>query len=320
MKQTNDYNSLSHVMNQLEAYIYVIDFQSCELLAINEKLKHMIGDAIGKVCWQSMPFDQKGPCKFCTARQLLIAEDDKITHPMIYEFQDPLKKQWFIVQEQAIFWPDDRWVRLKIMIHYDHLKNSYEAREKNFVSKEKMMAKMAHKIRTPLNAILGYTQLMGYKKNTSQENREYLTAIQQCGDQVLDLIKNFSSILKRKDDPNAKQKRSENRLEIFDFAQRILTNERDSVHKKENSNDPVFNDSFDHQSTKKINIAPWLIERVKQMPIEWLKETKEAIEMLDPVKTKIQINKLEKEDLKAASVLMDWVNRFDFERLQQLFA
>jgi len=324
MNKSNNLNSLSHVMNQLDAYIYVVDFQSCELLVMNEKLKHMIGNAVGKLCWQYMPFDQTGPCKFCTARQMLIGEDDKIAAPMIYEFQNPVKKEWFLVQEQAICMSDNRWARLKIMININHLKQTYEAKEKKIVSKEKMMAKMAHKIRTPLNAILGYTQMMLYKKNAQQGHREYLTAIQQCGEQVLDIINSFSNkiIIKKMNDHNSVQKRSKNRLEIFDFAQRILTNESDSFHKKDNrhSKNPVNDNSVEHKSSEKFDIAPWLIESVKQQPSHWLKESKEAIEMLDQLKTKNQINKLEKKDVKTASVLMDWVNRFDFERLQQLFA
>ena len=72
------------------------------------------------------------------------------------------------------------------------------------------------------------------------------------------------------------------------------------------------------QSHKEINTHGWLLDSIKQMPATWQKQFKSSIEMLDPIITKSYITKMEKKGLQAASVLMDWVNQFNFNRLQQL--
>ena len=74
------------------------------------------------------------------------------------------------------------------------------------------------------------------------------------------------------------------------------------------------------QSHKEINTPDWLLDSIKQMPATWQKQFKNSIEMLDPIKTKYYITKMEKKYLQSASVLMDWVNQFNFDRLQELIS
>jgi CheY-like chemotaxis protein len=437
--ETNNH-LLNHVMNHIDAFIYVSDFKTHEMLWINEKLKQVIGEAVGKLCWQAMPFKQNCPCKFCTDESLLSGKQDQLNKAVINEFQHPVTQKWFMVQEQSIPWPDGRLVRLKIMMDYQNLNQINDNKEELFLSKEKQVGKIAHELRTPLNAILGYTQLMRYKKDFSHGGLDYINSIQHCGEQLLSLINDISRIAKGTSDTQSDVGRSKKRIELFDIAQDLLQKDPDipnklppkksrtdkilvvddssnnrkfvintldllgfhtkeasdghqaleiwenwnpdlilldiympkvngydviqTIRDKELPGDHVFviavsassleNDKklaiesgcddylmkpfqlntlieliekymnadtsqkSNQQSHKEINTPDWLLDSIKQMPVKWQKQFKDSIEMLDPIQTKYYITKMEKKDLQAASVLMDWVNQFNFDRLQQL--
>jgi len=436
-------NESARILNHLNALIYVTDFDTHELLFVNEKLKQIIGNAVGKKCWQSMPFEQKGPCKFCTDSKLLLNEKDHSKTSVIKEFQHPVTQKWFVVQDQAIPWTG-RLVRLTIMMDYHNLRQLYNKPEKSLLSKKDSQdRKIVHELRTPLNAILGYTQLMMYKKDYSPENHNYIEAIHHCGHQLLSMINSISksdyesrpddvqkspdffniaqSLLQTNsdtttqndtttqsdkttqidsdsskvlvvDDSADNRKFVVNTLDILGF----LTNEASNgqqalemweswkpdlifldiympelnghdviktIRKKEAPGDHVIIIAVSASSLEKdktfalesgcddflfkpFNISTlielirkylrahspqkkshsnfeiknfnWLLKHIKKMPSNWLEEFKTSIEMLDPVNTKYHLSKLEKEDFKAASVLKEWVNQFDFERLQQL--
>jgi len=436
MKTTHYKDQLSLVMKHLDAFIYVSDFQTYEMLFINEKLKQLIGDAVGKLCWKSMPFEQTGPCNFCTDSKSLLTKKNNKKKPVRKEFLNPANQQWFIVQEQAIPWPDGRMVRLKIMMNCHHLKEHNQNKEKKFLSNEKKIGNLAHELRTPLNAILGYTQLMLYKKDYSHGSLEYINAIHHCGEQLITMINDISSISKGNNDTKPEIEDSENRLELFNIAENILQTKSENIHipqqetttskvlvvddssdnrkfiintldilgfhtkeasdgqaaleiwktwhpdlilldiympeisghdvikairKNERSEDHVIviavsASSFENDRNLAIasgcddylvkpfklntlieligkyiharrhkkmpqqmnNKEDWLLKSIQKMPSKWLNALKKSVEMLDPIKTKYYISKLEQEDLQAASVLKDWINQFQFDRLQQL--
>lgn len=441
MNKNNEMNSFSCVMNNMDAQIYVVDMNSYNLLFVNEKLQQIIGNALGKQCWQSIMPDQTGPCEFCTNKSLLVDENGIVRPPVIKEFKHPANQKWYLTQEQAILWHDNQYVRLRILIDFDNIKLDNEKKEKHFITREQMVGKMVHGFRTPLNAILGYTQLILYKKDYSQASREYIKAIHQCGEELLSLINGMYDFAKSKSNDKPHTQLSENRFELFDIAKKIINEpeietETEVISKKETSKrkilvvddtdsnrvflintldimgfstkgasngqhaidiwkewkpDLILMDIYmpdidgndvikiirkdespgthviiiavsassienDHsrafssgcddflikpikldklfeliekhlneyktnqaiQKTHEQHTPPWLLDIIKQMPQKWLFEFKESIEMLDPIKTKFLIRKLEEKDIQAASVLMGWLKKYNFERLQQL--
>lgn len=54
--------------------------------------------------------------------------------------------------------------------------------------KSQFVASMSHELRTPLNGILGYAQLLLKDATLSDEQRRFIAAIEQCGDNLLILI------------------------------------------------------------------------------------------------------------------------------------
>ncbi len=58
--------------------------------------------------------------------------------------------------------------------------------------KTKFLANMSHEVRTPLNAIMGFTELLMYKAyNDSEEEAKYLNTIHSSGTYLLNIIKNI---------------------------------------------------------------------------------------------------------------------------------
>ena len=55
---------------------------------------------------------------------------------------------------------------------------------------------MSHELRTPLNGILGYAQILSRSKTFSQEEKEGVSIIHQCGTHLLTLINDILDLSK----------------------------------------------------------------------------------------------------------------------------
>lgn len=63
-------------------------------------------------------------------------------------------------------------------------------------AKSTFLSNMSHEMRTPMNAILGYSQLMQRESSLSLEQREYLSIINRSGEHLLTLINDVLEIAK----------------------------------------------------------------------------------------------------------------------------
>ncbi len=71
------------------------------------------------------------------------------------------------------------------LLELEHSKDAAEAANQ---AKSVFLANMSHEFRTPLNAILGFTQVMRRDRSLSSEQRENLAVIHRSGDHLLGLI------------------------------------------------------------------------------------------------------------------------------------
>ena len=110
---TQAYKSISTVLDSLDALVYVSDMNTHELLFFNEYGKSIWGDAIGKVCWQTLQSGQSGPCEFCT-NDKLVDKKGQPTGVYVWEFQNTVDGHWYQCRDQAIEWIDGRIVRMEI--------------------------------------------------------------------------------------------------------------------------------------------------------------------------------------------------------------
>lgn len=103
------------IMNSIDAFIYIADMQTHELIFVNEFGKKAWGEDItGKKCFSSLQ-GLNHPCDFCTNNKLLTA-DGKPKDVYQWEYQNKVNNRWYEIQDRAIYWTDGRVVRLEIAI------------------------------------------------------------------------------------------------------------------------------------------------------------------------------------------------------------
>lgn len=103
---------LRAILDNLDALVYVSDFETHELLYMNAYGRRVWGSIDGRKCWEVLQ-NNDSPCDFCT-NHLLIDSEGTASPPHIWEFQNRLDKRWYQCRDQAIPWIDGRLVRLEI--------------------------------------------------------------------------------------------------------------------------------------------------------------------------------------------------------------
>jgi predicted ATPase/signal transduction histidine kinase/DNA-binding response OmpR family regulator/tRNA A-37 threonylcarbamoyl transferase component Bud32 len=77
-----------------------------------------------------------------------------------------------------------------------HRKRAEEAAEAANRAKSEFLANMSHELRTPLNGILGYTQICKKDKNLTDQQKNRIDIIHQCGEHLLTLINDILDLSK----------------------------------------------------------------------------------------------------------------------------
>nr|WP_320191836.1 PAS domain S-box protein [uncultured Desulfobacter sp.] len=116
-------------MDSLDAWVYVADIQTHEVLFINKYARDKFGDIVGEPCWKTLQIGQTGPCSFCTNNKLLDV-DGKPTGPYVWEFKNTIDGEWYQCRDQAILWPDGRLVRLEVAMSISERRKLEQEREK----------------------------------------------------------------------------------------------------------------------------------------------------------------------------------------------
>lgn len=101
------------ILDGTHAAVYVADMESHEVLFLNSHARDLLGDVVGKICWQTIQTGQTGPCAFCTNSRLLDAEGQP-GPPVSWEHFNPSLQRWFQLHDRAIPWDDGRVVRMEI--------------------------------------------------------------------------------------------------------------------------------------------------------------------------------------------------------------
>ncbi len=116
----------AEAMNAIDAFVYVADIETHELLFVNAYGKETWGDRIGEPCWAVLQSGQNGPCHFCTNDKILDA-DGSPGEPYIWEFQNTVNGRWYECRDKAIRWLDGRMVRIEIATDVTDRKQVAEA-------------------------------------------------------------------------------------------------------------------------------------------------------------------------------------------------
>jgi len=187
------------VMNSMKSIVYVADMKTYELLFINEYTRNLFGDVVGQVCWKTIQNGQTGPCPFCNNSDL--TAHGKPTGILTSNLQNTKIKRWFHIQDQAVIWTNGHLVRMEIATDISDLKQAEKdlvqakkAAEAANKAKSAFLANMSHELRSPLNAVLGYADIL--LREASEHQKRGLNIIKQSGNHLLDLINDVLDLAK----------------------------------------------------------------------------------------------------------------------------
>ncbi|MDR1241559.1 MAG: response regulator [Deltaproteobacteria bacterium] len=130
---------LRNILDGIEAYIYVTDTVTDELLFVNKPLiRHMgiNGDYRSKTCWQVLRQGQTGRCAFCVKPQL----DKNTKLPVVWESYNAPSKCHYRHTDCLITWPGLDSAHLQHSVDITYIKNAGAVLERRLAQQELMSA------------------------------------------------------------------------------------------------------------------------------------------------------------------------------------
>ena len=157
--KTNDMviESMSNMLNGINAMICVTDIDSNEILFINDFMKEHYGvkDSTGKLCYKVFQADQNERCDFCPCHQL----DKNPDMTVEWEEYSTFTKRYYRKTNRYIDWLDGKKVHIQHSVDITDLIQAEEQAKTANLAKSNFLSNMSHEIRTPMNAIIGMTAI-----------------------------------------------------------------------------------------------------------------------------------------------------------------
>ena len=186
---------LSNILNSIDAQVYVTVPHSGEILFVNDCMKNhfKIGnDCIGKLCYKTFFKDVEGICEFCPCYQL----DKDPNSTIVWEMRNPITNRIYRNTTRYIEWSDGRNVQIQNSVDMTELIMAKEQAEQSSRFKSQFLSRMSHEVRTPMNAILGITEIQLQNQTLPQAMREALDKIFNSGYLLLGIINDILDLSK----------------------------------------------------------------------------------------------------------------------------
>jgi signal transduction histidine kinase len=135
-----------------------------------------------KPCFRLFQDDQEDPCSFCTNSQLV--KDEHPQGAITTEHLNRRNGRWYQWTERAIEWTDGRLVRLQIAVDITDIKEMERM-------KDEMISAVSHEMRTPLTAMLGFTEFLLENEIDQDKMQGILQTIHKETERLNELIGNF---------------------------------------------------------------------------------------------------------------------------------
>jgi signal transduction histidine kinase/CheY-like chemotaxis protein len=199
LKEANDLlsniNVMKKILDSLDAIIYITNPQTGEIIFINDNAKNYYNvgeDCIGELCYEVFHEGQKSRCGFCPHCQLE---------------KDPNKAIEWVEHNAAagrhyrntacyITWLGGALAQLRYSVDITELHNAKEQAETANHVKSDFLARMSHEIRSPLNAILGITEMQLEKEGLPPDTAEALDKVNNSGHMLLNIINDILDLSK----------------------------------------------------------------------------------------------------------------------------
>lgn len=130
---------LETILNSMDAFIYVSDMQTDEILFINDRLKahlNLSGEVIGRVCWKVLQSGFESRCDSCPVYRL----SENTDMPVVREEHNTVTERYYRNVDRVIDWSDGKKVHLQHSTDITDVKLAEAALEKRLKQQELMSA------------------------------------------------------------------------------------------------------------------------------------------------------------------------------------
>ncbi len=193
----NAHQRFKTLVDSLDALVYVADFNTHELLYVNQYGRDIWGEIPGQICWQTLQVGQTGPCDFCTNDKLLDGAG-RPTGAYVWEFQNTMNNEWYECRDQAIEWTDGRYVRMEVATNITARKRAEQEKadlETQIRTIQKMEAigtlagGIAHDFNNILVPIIAYTDMVMATEEAGSLNWQNLQEVYKAANRAKELVK-----------------------------------------------------------------------------------------------------------------------------------
>jgi len=187
-------NIMTNILNGINAMIYVTVPETGEILFINDCLKNLFNikkDCVGQYCYKLFEgIDKK--CDTCPTCQLEQEPDSTI----VWESYNNVTNRIYRNTTRFIEWYDGRNVQIQHSVDMTDVITAKEQAEQSNRFKTQFLSRMSHEVRTPMNAILGITEIQLQDETLSPGLREALDKIFNSGYLLLGIINDILDLSK----------------------------------------------------------------------------------------------------------------------------
>lgn len=183
------FSQISAIFDSLNVLVYVADLESNKLIYLNKQGAMLVGKS-----WEGLNFQEVLQPSGHTGENIpgsRLVENGQPTEPHVWEFQNRGTSRWYQCIDRAIQWPDDRMVRMGVAIDITERKEMERL-------KDEMLSAVSHEMRTPLTAMLGFTEFLLENDVTPEQLAMSLSTIHKETERLHELISNFLDLQKHK--------------------------------------------------------------------------------------------------------------------------
>jgi len=185
---------MENILNGIDAVVYVTVPDTGEILFVNDYMKQELNlgsDCIGQMCYKIIQNADK-KCDFCPCYKLDKDPDSTI----IWEVHYTITKRIYRCMDRYIEWYDGRTVHIQHAIDMTELIAAKEFAEQSNRYKSQFLSRMSHEVRTPMNAILGITEMQMQNGTLPSDIKEALGKISTSGYLLLGIINDILDMSK----------------------------------------------------------------------------------------------------------------------------
>jgi signal transduction histidine kinase/DNA-binding response OmpR family regulator len=186
---------LNSILDVIDAMIIATIPETGEILLINKKMKEFYGiegDCVGKLCYKTLQEGLDAKCDHCPCFQL----DKQPEKSVVWLMRHPKTGKVSQNTDKYIEWPGLKVAHIQCAIDITELNEAKEQAIRADNAKSKFLATMSHEVRTPMNAILGLTEIQMQNENLPADTKAALGTIHQSGKMLLDIINDLLDISK----------------------------------------------------------------------------------------------------------------------------